>query len=79
MNDEFYRQSTVTGKSYDVFKTIKILNASQCAFYMHQGVELRDIKQSFDKKTGKPILVYYFYRDETKEAYDTWCKQKDEK
>lgn len=73
MESKFIRTTTVTGRSYDYFKTIKILNVSQAAFYMSKGVELKDVKQSEDKN-GKPILVFYFYRDDTKEAYDLWCK-----
>lgn len=76
MNNEFYRISTVTGRSYDVFKTVKILNISQAAFYIYKNVELRDIRQSFDKKTNKPVLVFYFYKEDTYEAYDEWCRNK---
>ena len=46
--DEFYRFSTVTGKSYDVFKTVKILNILQAASYMDNDVFPVDIRVSRD-------------------------------
>lgn len=76
MNEEFYRRSTVTGKSYDVFETVKILNIYQSIFYMENNVYPVDIKISEDRKTGKKCLVFYFIRSETREAYDQWCKNK---
>lgn len=78
MSEEYFRLSTVTGKSYDVFKTVKILNIQQVCYYLSKNVELRDIRQSLDKN-GKAVLVFYFYKDDTKEAYDEWCKNKEEK
>lgn len=77
MADEFYRRSTVTGRSYDVFKCVKLLNSKQCAFYLAENVPLRDIKLSTDRKTNEPILVYYFYKEDTKDAFDKWCRQKE--
>lgn len=78
MGEEYFRLSTVTGKSYDVFRTVKILNIQQVCYYLSKNVELRDIRQSLDKN-GKAVLVFYFYKDDTKEAYDEWCKNKEEK
>ena len=34
-----------------------------------------DIYPSQDFKTGKPMLVYLFIREDTKELYDKWCKR----
>ena len=76
MPEEFFRFSTVTGKSYNFFQCVKILNNKQAAFYMANGVELRDIRISKDKN-DKACLVFYFYKNETKQAYDAWCKQKE--
>lgn len=75
--DEYYRISDITGKTYNVFETIKILNPSQAAFYLFKKVPIQDIKTSFSKDNNKPILVYYFNREDTRVAYDEWCKQKD--
>lgn len=76
MNDEFFRHSTVTGKSYNVFDCIKILNIFQSIFYMENNVYPVDIVISDDRKTGRKCLVFYFIREETKTVYDTWCKNK---
>lgn len=77
MNNEFYRLSTVTGKHYNVFKTIKILNIFQAIFYMEQEIYPVDIKISEDKNTGRKCLVFYFIREETRKAFDIWCKNKE--
>lgn len=75
MAEPYYITSSVTGKSYDIFSAIRILNIQQVAFYMNQGIELQDIEVSQDRKTGLPILVFYFNKEDTKEAYDIWCNQ----
>lgn len=79
MADEFYRLSTVTGKRYNVFSTIKILNIYQAIFYMEQDIYPVDIKISIDNKLNRKRLVFYFIREETKEAFDIWCKNKQNK
>ena len=66
MNDEYYRTSTVTGRSYDVFKTVKILNIQQACSYMDNDVFPVDIKVSIDQRSGKKCLVFYFDREESK-------------
>ena len=71
--DEFYRFSTVTGKSYDVFKTVKILNILQVASYMDNDVFPVDIRVSQDENKRR-CLVFYFDREESKDVYDKWCK-----
>ena len=73
MNDEYYRTSTVTGRSYDVFKTVKILNIQQACSYMDNDVFPVDIKVSIDQRSGKKCLVFYFDREESKSVYDKWC------
>lgn len=79
MTDEFYRLSTVTGKRYNVFSTIKILNIYQAIFYIEQDIYPVDIKISIDNKLNRKRLVFYFIREETKEAFDIWCKNKQNK
>lgn len=71
--DEFYRFSTVTGKSYDVFKTVKILNILQVASYMDNDVFPVDIRVSQDENKRR-CLVFYFDREESKDVYDKWCR-----
>ena len=71
--DEFYRFSTVTGKKYDVFKTVKILNILQAASYMDNEVFPVDIRVSQDNDKRR-CLVFYFDREESKDVYDKWCK-----
>jgi hypothetical protein len=66
-------KSNFTGKTYDPKKAVRILNMYQAAAYMNHGVALIDLWSSKDIKTGKPILVFIFDRDESKEAYDLWC------
>lgn len=74
---EYYRVSTVTSRSYDIFKTIKILNMEQCAFYMDRGVNPVDIKLSESNKTGRKLIVFYFIKDETVDVYKEWCAYKE--
>ena len=66
-------KSSFTGKTYDPKKAVRILNMHQAAAYMNCGVNLIDLWPSKDIKTGKPILVFIFDREESKEAYDLWC------
>ena len=66
-------KSTFTGKTYDPSKAVRILNMHQAAAYMNYGITLIDLWSSKDVKTGKPILVFIFDREESKEAYDLWC------
>lgn len=76
MAEPYYITSSVTGKVYDIFSAIRILNMKQAAFYMSQGIELQDIEISQDRKTGESILVFYFNRDDTKDAFEKWCSKK---
>lgn len=66
-------KSNFTGKTYDPKKTIRILNAQQAAAYIKHGIVLLDLWLSKDKE-GKPILVFIFDKEESKEVYDLWCK-----
>lgn len=69
-------KSNFTGKTYDPNKAVRILNMHQAAAYMNNGVTLIDLWPSKDVKTGKPILVFIFDREESKEVYDLWCNHK---
>lgn len=79
MEEKFVKRSAITGKKYDVFDgVITIINPLQAAYYVSQGVDILDVQLSTDRKTGKPILIYLFRREETKEVFDQWCRQKEE-
>lgn len=77
MAEPYYITSNITGKVYDIFSVIRILNTKQVAYFMSCGIELQDIEVSQDRKTGEPILVFYFNKDDTKEAFDSWCNKKE--
>ena len=78
MKNPYYETSKTTGKTYNLWGIIRILNPRQAAFYVSRGLEIQDIELSEDK-SKEPILVYYFNKDETKQPYDEWCKRKQEK
>lgn len=72
MGEEFFRLSTVTGKTYNYFETIKIYNLQQAMAYVENEVFPVDIKIVRDKE-NKRCLVWYFNQADTKEIYDKWC------
>jgi hypothetical protein len=74
-NERFYRVSRVTGREYNIFDSIKILNISQAIFYLEREITLQDLFISSDKKTGKSVIVFVFLREDTKQAFDEWCKR----
>ena len=71
----YYKVSKITGKTYDLFSIIRILNIQQVIFFLSKQIPLQDIEVSEDRNTGKPVLVFYFNREDTREAYDEWCKR----
>lgn len=72
--DEFYRYSSLTGKNYNVFACVCIMNITQAMAYMDNDVMPVDIKISRDKNTGKRCLAFYFDRQASLKVYDKWCK-----
>lgn len=78
MGQKYYKKSDATGKTYDVFDTVVIMNARQAAFYVSRNVPLEDLRVSEDRKTGEPVFCYVFRREDTREAYDEWCRRKEE-
>ena len=64
-----------SNREYKAKDCIKILDPFQAASYWCNGVEPVEIYPSRDYTTGKPLLVYVFKRDETKEVFDLWCKR----
>ena len=77
MKEPYWETSKTTGKTYNLWGVIKILNPRQAAFYVSRGLEIQDFELSEDKNK-EPILVFYFNKDETKEPYDEWCRRKQE-
>lgn len=68
--------SETTGRSYLTHKVVRIVNWQQAWAYMKYGVTLLDIYPSNDlKDDNKPVFVYIFDREDSREAYDLWCKR----
>lgn len=63
-----------SGKEYYASEAIRILDPAQAAAYWANDVEPLDIYPSKNFKTGAPIMVYVFRRNDTKEVFDLWCK-----
>lgn len=78
MGEEYCRTSVVTGKTYNIFDCVRILNMQQSIFYMKNNVMPVDIRVSRSKDDTKDVLVFYYIKDETKEVYDVWCKQRED-
>ena len=77
MSNPYYEVSKITGKTYDIFSIVRILNIKQVIYYMKCNLEVLDIEISSDRKTGEPILVFYFDREASKPIFDMWCKHKE--
>lgn len=79
MSKPYFETSKATGKTYDIFSIIRILNPRQAAFYCSLGLEIQEIEVSKDRDTNEPILVFYFNKEETREPFDLWCRRKEER
>lgn len=77
MNEKRYETSKITGRTYELFSQIRILNIKQSIFYLKNGVVLNDIEISEDRKTHEPVMVFLFNREDTRDAYDKWCRQRE--
>lgn len=64
-------------RPYVAKDAIRILNVEQASFYWDAGVQPVDIYPSKNRKTGKPCIVFAFIREEQKDIYDEWVKQKE--
>ena len=71
-----YVTSKITGRTYDLFAVVRILNIQQSIWYLKNGVPLEDMEIGEDRKTGLPVLVFLFSRAESQNAYDSWCKNR---
>ncbi len=61
-------------RSYHPSEVVRIVNSKQFKLYISNGIYPIDIYTGLDRKTGKTILVMIFLKEETKEAYELWCR-----
>jgi hypothetical protein len=61
-------------RPYYPSEVVRIVNSKQFKLYIANGIYPIDIYTGMDRKTGKTILVMIFLKEETKEAYELWCK-----
>lgn len=74
------RYSKLTGRYFNLFETVRILNTTQATFYVTKGVLPLDVYASKDFKNNRDVLVFLFSKEDTKELYNEWCSRvKDEK
>lgn len=73
---EYWKRSPVTGKKYNYFSDdiVRIGNIYQSMAYISNGANPIDIYTSRNRKTGEPILIFVFDRNDTKQLYDLWCR-----
>lgn len=76
--DEYIR-TTRLGEKYNIFdkEYIRIMNIFQAAFFIAHGIDLVDAYPSVDRKTNKKVAVFVFKKEDTKDAYDEWCRRKE--
>lgn len=66
--------SEVTGITYDPKSVVRLLNMKQAAAFCKFGCKIIDVYPSLDYKTNEPLMVIIFLKEDTREAYDLWCK-----
>ena len=59
---------------YDKTEIIRIIGHNQIAAYWLNGVIPLEIYPDKDHKTGKPILIGVFKKEDTKDVFDKWVK-----
>ena len=68
--DQFIEKySVLTNQKYKTENTVKIVNTRQAGLYIKNNIPLVDLFWS------KNALVFVFNREESKGAYDLWCKR----
>lgn len=72
MAKPYYKKSCITGRKYDLFNCVRILNLRQVCRYIELNTPIEDIEVGKDKN-GNPCLVFLFDRNLSKDAYDKWC------
>ena len=66
--------SDITGQDYYAQEVVRLVNMRQICSYLQMNKKPVDIYSSSDYKTGNPILVVLFNREDTKDAYQRWCE-----
>lgn len=61
-------------RPYHPSEVVRIVNSKQFKLYIANGIYPIDIYTGVDRKTGSSILVMIFLKEETREAYDLWCR-----
>lgn len=72
-------KSEITGVMFNPSKTVRIVNLVQNMAYLTWGCRPVDIYVSNDFKTGKPILVFLYDKQDSYKYYQKWCAQKENK
>jgi len=67
-------KSNLSPRNYTEKEVCRIINPLQAKMYIKNKVYPIDIYTGMDRKTGKTILVMIFLKEETKEAYELWCR-----
>lgn len=77
--DEFIKRSSITGRKYNYFgqNIVRLVNYYQAFYYIDEfGIIPLDIILSTDRKNPeRKIILFLFDREETKDAYDSWCNR----
>ncbi|MBU9742421.1 hypothetical protein KTH81_01190 [Lachnospiraceae bacterium ASD3451] len=55
-------------RDYEIEDTVRIVNTKQAGMYIKHNIPLVDLFWSRD------TLVFVFNREDTKEAYELWCR-----
>lgn len=70
------KHSEITGRDYNPFTQIRILNPRQAAWYIFRKCPLQDIEISEDRRTGDKVVVFIFNREDTVTVFDEWVRKK---
>ena len=76
MDEKYYRRSAITGRTYNLFDCVKILNLKQAIFYLEHNVPLMDLQISTSQKFESSILVFVFRKRDTCGVRDLWETEK---
>lgn len=72
LDEKYYRRSDVTGRTFNLFECVKILNIRQAIFYIQHGVPLMDLQIGTSEKYNTPLLIFLFRKRDTCEARELW-------
>ena len=75
MSIPYYKTSPITGKTYNLFDMVQILNIQQVCYYIKNKIPVEDIEVTEDRG-GKPRLVFLFSKKNSYMAYEEWKKMR---